>query len=192
MTSYRDRLTSSTPPSEVALRPFRTPVRGHPFAAPPPGAQEPHPGQRAQLQREPRNPADPLAVAVWTEDGAGWWRVGYLDRGVAGRLAPRIDRGQAIDARIDGWVPEPQGRWRRPVVLLLPEGEPSGSGPRAAGPPALAAEDPPPALAAEDPPPALAAEDPPPALAAEDPPPARLWGRPPGATVRPVRERARR
>jgi hypothetical protein len=174
MTSHRDRLHASMPPLEVALRPFRTPVRGHPFAAPPPGAQAPHPGQRAQLQREPQNPADPLAVAVWTEDGTGWWRVGYLDRGVAGRLAPRIDRGQAIDARIDGWVPEPQGRWRRPVVLLLPERDLTDPGPDAADAPALAADAP-----------ALAAEGPP-VFAAEDPP-VRLWGRPPGATVRPVR-----
>jgi hypothetical protein len=172
MTSYRDRLTSPTPPPAVTLRPFRTPVRGHPFAAPPPGARAPHPGQRAQLQREPRNPADPLAVAVWTEDGAGWWRVGYLDRGVAGRLAPRIDQGQAIDARIDGWVPEPQGRWRRPIVLLLPEDARTGAGPDA-GPTSRPDAGDPPALAADE-------------------PPVRLWGRPPGAVVRPVRGRARR
>jgi hypothetical protein len=182
MTSYRDRLPSSTPPSVVTLRPFRTPVRGHPFAAPPPGAQAPHPGQRAQLHREPGNPADPLAVAVWTEDSAGWWRVGYLDRGVAGRLAPRIDEGQGIDARIDGWIPEPQGRWRRPVVLLLPEGDGAGSAPGAGPRPDTGPE--------ADPTPGRDAGGPP-TPAAEDPP-ARLWGRPPGAVVRPVHGRARR
>lgn len=104
------------------LRPFRTPVRGHAFAAPPPGVTGPGVGQPARLVREPANPADPLAVAVWL-DGQPQppWRIGYLDRGVAARLAPRLDAGLDVTARLDGWVAEPDGRWRRPVVLLLPE-----------------------------------------------------------------------
>jgi hypothetical protein len=166
MTTHRhrldpNRLDPSAHRPDVALRPFRTPVRGHPFAARPPGTEGPHAGQRARLAREPDNPADPLAVAVWTDAGGRSWRVGYLDRGVAARLAPRIDQGLTVDARLDGWVAEPRGRWRRPVVLLLPEGpEPSGRRRDAA----------------------------PAALAAEDRPSSRLWGRPPGAVVRPVRE----
>ena len=99
-------------------------MRGHAFAAPPPGAPTPRPGARARLAREPGNPADPLAVAVWLEGNANPpWRIGYLDRGVAARVAPRIDEGLALDARIDGWVTEPDGRWRRPIVLLLPRSD---------------------------------------------------------------------
>jgi hypothetical protein len=174
MTTHRTRLRPSARRLDVALRPFRTPVRGHAFAAGPPGAAPPHPGQAALLQREPDNPADPLAVAVWAEQQGSWWRVGYLDRGVAARLAPRIDDGLAVDARIDGWAAEPRGRWRRPVVLLLPEGA-------RPFPPGARAED---AADAEDT--RRPAADAAPAVAAEDGPPTRLWGRPPGVSVRPV------
>jgi hypothetical protein len=164
MTTHGTRLTTAGRRPDVALRPFRTPVRGHAFAARPPGVQAPHPGQVARLEREPDNPADRLAVAVWAEHDGAWWRVGYLDRGVAARIAPRLDRGLRVDARVDGWVAEPRGRWRRPVVLLLPDGvRPFAPGRPAAELPARAE------------------------LAAEDGPPTRLWGRPPGVTVRPVR-----
>jgi hypothetical protein len=148
----------------VVLRPFRTPVRGHAFAARPPGSSAPEAGQGARLVREPDNPADPLAVAVWTEQDGCWWRVGYLDRGVAARVTPRLDGGARIEARLDGWVAEPCGRWRRPVVLLLPR---LGRRPRDAAPPGQVD------------------------LAAEDGRSGRLWGRPPGVVVRPVRPRAR-
>jgi hypothetical protein len=108
--------------ARLRLRAFRTPVRGHAFAAGPPGSGVPHPGARARLEREPANPADPLAVAVWLENPTGpAWRIGYLARGVAARIAPRLDAGLALDARVDGWIAEPDGRWDRPVVLLLPE-----------------------------------------------------------------------
>jgi hypothetical protein len=147
------------------LRPFRTPVRGHAFAARPPGVSAPQAGQAARLVREPDNPADPLAVAVWAEDGGGWWRVGYLDRLVAARVTPRLEGGATIEARLDGWVAEPCGRWRRPVVQVLPRLGRSSRG---------------------------TAPSRPVDLAAEDHPSGRLWGRPPGAVVRPVRGRGRR
>jgi hypothetical protein len=146
----------------ATLRPFRTPVRGHAFAARPPGAAAPQAGQGARLVREPDNPADPLAVAVWAEDGGAWWRLGYLDRGVAARVSPRLDAGHTIEARLDGWVAEPCGRWRRPVVLVLPR---LGRAERRAGPTR------------------------PVELVAEDDASGRLWGRPPGVVVRPVRPR---
>ncbi|MFA9428999.1 hypothetical protein [Egicoccus sp. AB-alg2] len=198
MTDLRHH-SPSAPPIGAALRAFRTPVRGHAFAARPAGAPAPHPGQPLQLRREPANPADPYAVAVWTvpaggtaaaggtsdpaglaadptggatapsgamadgaTDTATSWRIGYLDRQVAARLAPRLDAGMQVEARIDGWIAEPQGRWRRPVVLLRP-----------------------------------GTADLPPPLAPAPAPPARvrpprgdgpgLWGRPPGVRVRPVR-----
>lgn len=100
---------------------FRTPVRGHAFAGVPTDAGTVEPGRQASLVREPGNPADPLAVAVWVDAADGRpWRIGYLDRLVAGRLAPRLDAGTAIQAEIDGWVPEPDGRWRRPLLRVIP------------------------------------------------------------------------
>lgn len=101
--------------------PFRTPVRGHVFAARPPDVDPPHAGQAARLVREPDNPRDPLATAVWIAGSAGPWRIGYLERAVAARIAPRLDRGSLeLEVRVDGWQAEPGGRWRRPVVVLVP------------------------------------------------------------------------
>jgi hypothetical protein len=79
------------------------------------------PGTPVVLLREPNNPADPLAVAVWLlEGGRPRWRLGYLDRTVASRIAPRLDAGAEVDAALDGWVEEPDGRWRRPLLHLRP------------------------------------------------------------------------
>jgi hypothetical protein len=111
-------------------RPFRTVVRGHAFAAAPPGADALDPGLSARAVREPDNPADPLAVAIWAQPGEGAaaaWRIGYLDRVVAARLAPRLDAGVRVEVEVEGLVPEPDGRWQRPVVRLRLE-EPARSG----------------------------------------------------------------
>ena len=99
---------------------FRTPVRGSAFAAiPPPEGAALTPGTPVALMREPENPADAFAVAVWLLEGERpRWRLGYLDRTVAARLAPRLDAGAEITATIDGWVDEPGGRWRRPLLRL--------------------------------------------------------------------------
>jgi hypothetical protein len=102
---------------------FRTPVRGHAFAAAPKGADTLTPGDILTLIREPNNPRDPYAIAVWTSpadpDAAiAPWRIGYLDQLVAARLAPLLDDGGDITARFDGWVTEPQGRWQRPLIRL--------------------------------------------------------------------------
>lgn len=103
--------------------PFRTPVRGYRFAARPPRADHPRPGQVARLHREVGHPADPWAVAVWVRSGDGTpWRIGYLERAVAARLGPRLDIGEELEATIVGWLPAPCGRWRRPVVRLAPGG----------------------------------------------------------------------
>lgn len=102
---------------------FHTPVRGYRFAARPPGAGHPCPGQTAGLRREDGHPVDPWAVAVWVraEDGAPW-RIGYLERAVAARLAPRLDGGLGVSATVAGWAPEPDGGWRRPIVRVEPDG----------------------------------------------------------------------
>ena len=128
---------SSTIPM-IPIRAFRTPVRGYAFASPPPGGEGAVVGLPAELAREPDNPADPLAVAVWASPSSGArWRIGYLDRGVAARVAPRLDAGGRVRAQLDGWSTEPQGRWRRPLLLLLPDDDPAAIPPGAS---AVAAE----------------------------------------------------
>jgi hypothetical protein len=111
-----------TPTADVAV--FRTPVRGHAFAARPPGGHDPGPGRPARLVREPDNPRDPLAVAVWADGGIPW-RVGYLDRVVAARLAPRLDAGQRFVVELDGWVDAPGSAWRRPLLRVTALATPS-------------------------------------------------------------------
>jgi hypothetical protein len=102
---------------------FRTPIRGYAFAAvPPPADASLVEGARVMLLREPENPADPFAVGVWlVHADRPRWRLGYLDRTVAARVAPRMDAGAVVDGSIDGWVEEPQGRWRRPLLHLRVE-----------------------------------------------------------------------
>jgi hypothetical protein len=81
--------------------------------------------------REPDNPADPYAVAVWASEPRGPWRLGYLDRSVAAWLGPRLDAGLAVDGWLEGWVLEPDGRWHRPLVLIGPAARlPAGPGSR--------------------------------------------------------------
>lgn len=106
----------------ASLPAFHTPVRGYAFAAvPPPSTAVLEAGAPVRLIREPENPADPLAVGVWLlEHGRPRWRLGYLDRTVASRIAPRLDAGVEVDAVLDGWVEEPDGRWRRPLLHLRP------------------------------------------------------------------------
>ncbi len=119
--------TSPSTRPHARLRAFRTPVRGHAFAPSPPPSVAVSPGSPAHLAREPGNPADPHAVAVYVSvpgapavAGAARWRVGYLDRAVAARLAPRLDAGLCLRAALDGWVGEPDGRWLRPLLLIEP------------------------------------------------------------------------
>jgi hypothetical protein len=70
------------------------------------------------LRREPGNPADEWAVAVWSEGGGVPWRVGYLDRGVAARLGPRLDAaGGRLPAAFAGWTAA-AGGWQRPLVRV--------------------------------------------------------------------------
>ncbi len=98
--------------------PFTTPVRGHRYAGRPPGITGLRDLEALRLVREADNPRDPLAVAVWGRAGEVRWRIGYLERAVARRLAPRMDRGLALDVTPAGWLPEPAGRWQRPAVRI--------------------------------------------------------------------------
>lgn len=98
---------------------FRTPVRGHAWAVPPVHAAPVGPSVDVELRREPRNPSDPWAVAVWALPPAGGpWRIGYLDRTVAVRVGPRLDAGEHLEVVVEGWLPEPAGRWSRPLLRL--------------------------------------------------------------------------
>jgi hypothetical protein len=118
-----------TPLPSMPVPTFHTPVRGSAFAAiPPPTDARVSQGAEVALIREPSNPADPMAVAVWLlESGTPRWRIGYLDRTVAVRIAPRLDAGVSVRASIDGWVAEPDGRWRRPLLLItVADGERPG------------------------------------------------------------------
>lgn len=116
--------TSTAPrPSRRPLRPFHTPVRGHAFAHRPSGGA-PLERTSLRLRREPDNPADPHAVAVWAEGGGAPWRVGYLERAVAARLATRgVEDPGSLDVVFSGWWEEPEGRWQRPVVCVLDPGD---------------------------------------------------------------------
>jgi HIRAN domain-containing protein len=110
-------LTNAIPP----LRWRHTPVRGYRYAARPRGQDHPRPGQRAWLVREAGNPSDPWAVAVWVQGPQrASWRIGYLERAVAAWAGPLLDRGGRVAARVAGWMTEPGGRWRRPVLRVAP------------------------------------------------------------------------
>lgn len=92
------------------------------------------PGQPAILRREPDNEFDPNAVAVWARNPSGRAvRVGYVNKGLARRLAKRLDAGENIDGVfMRGDAP---GVWAEsPCVALVDEvfrrripGWPSGS-----------------------------------------------------------------
>lgn len=166
--------SSDAGPAGTALPTFRTPVRGHAFAPRRGPRTALHPGQPAQLVPEPDNPADPHAVAVWVDDGTDGWRIGYLDRTVAARLAPRLAAGLRVDARVEGYTREPGGRWERPLVVLRPTAEQPTLSSAAAGP------DREPQRA-----PARRRRS---AVRPADAPvrPPRVWGRPPGVARRTV------
>jgi hypothetical protein len=132
----RRRTPPAPTPAPLAVPSFHTPVRGYAFAAvPPPAAAVLEPGTEVLLLREPGNPADPMAVAVWlTVADRPTWRLGYLDRTVASRLAPRLDAGAQVRAELDGWVEEPNGRWRRPLLHLELKVPEQAEGGRLSGP----------------------------------------------------------
>ena len=110
--------TPAGPSPSSPTRRFRTPLRGHAFAGPVPD-EALTPGRAVSLVREPDNPADTHAVAVWvSDDQQRSWRVGYLDRTVAARIAPSIDGGRAVTAVLEGWIEEPGGRWERPMIRV--------------------------------------------------------------------------
>lgn len=76
-------------------------------------------GEELQAVREPGNPYDPLAVALYTPDGA---RLGYLPRGLNEPVAHLFDQGftvRAVVAEVDPEA-EPWKRVRVQVTVALP------------------------------------------------------------------------
>jgi single-stranded-DNA-specific exonuclease len=55
------------------------------------------PGHELELKRQPDNPVDPNAIAVWY----GGWQLGFLRKQIAKHLAPLIDGGVRYTARIE-------------------------------------------------------------------------------------------
>jgi len=53
------------------------------------------PGDPVELRREPKNPADPRAVGVWSERGV---RIGYLTAERCGWIGARLARGEEAAA----------------------------------------------------------------------------------------------
>lgn len=81
-------------------------------------AADTRPGQRAQLVREPANKHDSNAVAVYAHDGTGERvKVGYVNKGLARRLAKRMDSGDAVHA----WYMrgDPPGEDEEGVAVVL-------------------------------------------------------------------------
>lgn len=60
------------------------------------------------IRREPENPADPNACAVWTR-AAESQQVGYVPRLEAERLAPLIDSGWKVYALVSKVYPATRG-----------------------------------------------------------------------------------
>lgn len=53
------------------------------------------PGDSVELRREPRNPADPRAVGVWSERGV---RIGFLSAERCGWIGRRLTAGEEAQA----------------------------------------------------------------------------------------------
>lgn len=51
---------------------------------------------KVKLVREPKNEADPNAIAIYSDDDGTWagMQLGYVSREVASELAPRLDKKQ--------------------------------------------------------------------------------------------------
>jgi len=75
------------------------------------------PGDPVELRREPKNPADPRAVGVFSEGGI---RIGYLTAERCGWIGARIARGEAMRA-----VFQEAGRTAAVIRVRFGGGEPT-------------------------------------------------------------------
>ena len=72
------------------------------------------PGEAIRLEREPDNPRDPMAVALYSSRGV---QVGYLGREQAKWLAPLIDGGHSLSVIVDRIAPK--GRPFSPLAVTM-------------------------------------------------------------------------
>jgi hypothetical protein len=75
-------------------------------------------GGRLRLVREPDNPHDPLAVAIYHQDD----RIGYVPRERNRGIADRLDRGAPLDCRITAIDPEEGAYEADEVEVIVPNG----------------------------------------------------------------------
>lgn len=71
-------------------------------------------GDPVELRREPDNPHDPAAVAVFSERGV---QIGYLGEQRASWLGSKLDRGMIREARIDRLVGR-RGDPLKPIIAI--------------------------------------------------------------------------
>ena len=67
-----------------------------------------------QLEREPQNPHDEFAIKVMYQDE----HIGYIERGQAAFISPRIDDGQPYRAIVNDF--QQKGRNLHPVCTIEP------------------------------------------------------------------------
>jgi len=73
-------------------------------------------GDPLRLVREPDNPRDPGAVAIFRQDD----RIGYVPRERNPEIADRLDRGVSLDCRITAVDPEEGAYEAIEVMVALP------------------------------------------------------------------------
>jgi uncharacterized protein YbaR (Trm112 family) len=93
---FRERVFDSRPVT------VRFPVAGFPYHEGPRLIEQLAVGGRLRLLREPDNPHDPRAVAIYHQDD----RIGYVPRNRNREIADRLDRGVPLDCRITAIDPE--------------------------------------------------------------------------------------
>lgn len=72
------------------------------------------PGEAIRLEREPDNPRDPMAVALYSRRGV---QIGYLGREHANWLAPLVDAGRSVSVIVDHIAPK--GRPFSPLGVTM-------------------------------------------------------------------------
>lgn len=77
-------------------------------------------GESVDLVREPENPHDPSAVAVWSGRGV---RIGYLGADRCGWVGSKIDRGLDVTAIVERVAPAGQAGYLGVVIRVNMQGE---------------------------------------------------------------------
>lgn len=76
-----------------------------------------NPGNLLWLEREPDNPYDPLAVAVYFEKN----KLGYLPRAENGLVSHMMDTGEDLRAMIT-WLDDSKNKWKRVGIRVEIDG----------------------------------------------------------------------